>query len=249
MDEVVAKERSKRRKLTFSQYYNSSQLRADTWNRLKHDALALAEAATAQGRHRPSLRDSVARSLDLLEPIEGYWVFPGREAIARLRRLLEIEDYRNLALLAGRIVRALSTDAYRRQTITLHGGQDGAERRRGCRDASTGLRTSRMAGPISRCWWSTRWGRTRKRRCKHGMRSCAAAGRPVPLRAAGGASVEDAMIAVLTNYNIQTVVIRFSFPYRTPAPGGSSPARAAGRRARPTSRRWPPAIAASCCAR
>ena len=28
-------------------------------------------------------------------------------------------------------------------------------------------------------------------------------------------SAEAALIAILTNYNIQTVVIRFSFPYRT----------------------------------
>ena len=114
MDEIKSKQRPKRRKLTFSQYYNASQLRADTWNRLKHDALQLAEAE-ARDRDLARLRDSVGEALELLEPIEGYWVFPGRDAITGLRRLLEAEDYRNLALLAGRIVRALSNDAYRRR--------------------------------------------------------------------------------------------------------------------------------------
>ena len=77
MHEVVAKERSKRRRLTFSQYYNSSQLRADTWNRLKHDALALAETATRKA-DITKLRDSVQEAIDLLEPIEGR----GPDAIA-----------------------------------------------------------------------------------------------------------------------------------------------------------------------
>ena len=214
MHEVVAKERSKRRKLTFSQYYNSSQLRADTWNRLKHDALALAETATRKA-DITKLRDSVQEAIDLLEPIEGYWAFPGHEAIALMRRLLEIEDYRNLALLAGRIVRALSTDAYRRQTITLHGGQDGAG---DDEDAETepGLGDVAHGRPYFEVLVVDAMGPNQEAALRQGMHHARRPDDPFTYELLVVRSFEDAMIAVLTNYNIQTVVIRFSFPYRTP---------------------------------
>ena len=47
--------------------------------------------------------------------------------MAVLRHLLDIDDYRNLALVAGRIVRSLATDSYRRHEISLHGGEDSDE--------------------------------------------------------------------------------------------------------------------------
>ena len=125
MNEVVAKNAAEAPQAHLQPILQRQSITGRYWNRLKHDALPSGGNRDPQGRHHPASRQLV-EAIDLLEPIEGYWAFPGREAIALMRRLLEIEDYRNLALLAGRIVRALSTDAYRRQTITLHGGQDGA---------------------------------------------------------------------------------------------------------------------------
>ena len=214
MHEVVAKPRPKRRKLTFSQYYNASQLRADTWNRLKHDALRLAEAETREPDIE-RLRESVAEALDLLEPIESYWAFPGREAIAGLRRLLETADYRNLAA-----TRRPDRAGARRPTPTAGGrsrcgpAQDASTTRARSRRPSMCGEERRTGGPISRSWWSTPWGRCRRRRCKQGLRHARRPDDPFLYELLVVQSVEDALIAVLTNYNIQTVVIRFSFPYR-----------------------------------
>ena len=164
MSETREKTRPKRRKLTFSQYYNANQLRADTWNRLKHDSLRLAESADRK-TDVARLREQVVEALDLVEPIEAYWAFPGREAIVNLRKLLESEDYRNLALLAGRIVRALSSDAYRRRTVSLRTSQDALDGESEIRDGrACAPRMRRTAGPISRSWWSTPWDRPRQRR-------------------------------------------------------------------------------------
>ena len=210
MDEAKPKPRPKRRKLTFSQYYNASQLRADTWSRLKHDALRLAEDV-ARSRDVERLRESVAEAIDLLEPIEGYWVFPGREAIDGLRRLLDAADYRNLATLAGRIVRALATDAYRRRTISLRISEDAGEA-----DSELEVAEDLVHGrPYFEVLVVDTMGPAQEAALKQGMRDARRPDDPFLYELLVVQCVEDALIAVLTNFNIQTVVIRFSFPYQS----------------------------------
>ncbi len=210
MDEAKPKPRPKRRKLTFSQYYNASQLRADTWSRLKHDALRLAEDV-ARSRDVERLRESVADAIDLLEPIEGYWVFPGREAIDGLRRLLDAADYRNLATLAGRIVRALATDAYRRRTISLRISEDAGEA-----ESELEVAEDLVHGrPYFEVLVVDTMGPAQEAALKQGMRDARRPDDPFLYELLVVQCVEDALIAVLTNFNIQTVVIRFSFPYQS----------------------------------
>ncbi|MEE8227250.1 MAG: hypothetical protein V3R30_10540, partial [Kiloniellales bacterium] len=99
-------------------HYNASQLRADTWNRLK--AIASGLANRLYGRDTPEgLKAEAARALDLLAPIESYWVFPGRDACHQLRKLLNREDYSTLAGAVSRIVRALMSNSYRRRTVPI----------------------------------------------------------------------------------------------------------------------------------
>ena len=212
MDELKPKQRPKRRKLTFSQYYNASQLRADTWSRLKHDALRLPEA---REREAARLRENVAEALDLLEPIESYWVFPGRESIAGLRRLLDTQDYRNLAALAGRIVRALSSDAYRRRSISLRTSQEAAETESEIEAAEQASEDSAHGRPYFEVLVVDTMGPIQEAALKQGMRQARRQDDPFLYELLVVQGVEDALIAVLTNFNIQTVVIRFSFPYRS----------------------------------
>jgi arginine decarboxylase len=103
---------------SLSAHYNASQLRADTWNRLK--AVTMGLANRPYGRDTPeSLKDEAVRALDLLAPMETYWAFPGRDACHQLRKLLGREDYATLAGAVARIVRALMSNAYRRRTIPI----------------------------------------------------------------------------------------------------------------------------------
>ncbi|MEE8384930.1 MAG: hypothetical protein V3S01_03325 [Dehalococcoidia bacterium] len=77
---------------SLGRYYSASQLRADTWNRLKHDALRLAER-DAGHQETAQLKREVAKALDILEPIETYWAPPGKEAVRHLRGLIDEADY------------------------------------------------------------------------------------------------------------------------------------------------------------
>ena len=57
---------------SLSQYYNGSQFRADSWNRLKNILQRLAER-----REHGNDSEAARHILDQLGPVESYWAFPG----------------------------------------------------------------------------------------------------------------------------------------------------------------------------
>ena len=84
-------------------YYNASQLRADTWNRLKSYADRLTRIERGSERHS-EIRRKAVEALEILTPVESYWAFPGHEAFGRLGDLLNREDYGHLARSVARLV-------------------------------------------------------------------------------------------------------------------------------------------------
>src|SRR5438876_12042941 len=97
---------------SLSAYYNASQLRADAWNRLKHNAARLADATLRKGE-TDRLRSAVEETLTLLEPVESYWAFPGNRSMAQLWEFFEEQDHAGLARATARLNRALVSESYR----------------------------------------------------------------------------------------------------------------------------------------
>src|SRR6516225_1186653 len=92
--------------------YNSVwQLRADAWNSLK-DATSRLPDAAARGVGKGALMRQVSDLLELLDPIEGYWAYPGRQ------QFLELHE------LTARITRALSRDVHPLSPGSLSAGGD-----------------------------------------------------------------------------------------------------------------------------
>jgi arginine decarboxylase len=88
--------------------YNSvGQLRADAWNSLKDATGRLPDAAT-RGAGKEALTRHVSGLLELLDPIEHYWSYPGRRDFMELRELLARDAYGQLHTLTARITRALA---------------------------------------------------------------------------------------------------------------------------------------------
>ena len=99
-------------------YYNASQLRFDTWHRVKRETVNLAEKH-ARKRETERLRTSIEKSLELLEAMEDYTAFPSKDDFRYLWKLFEKEEYATLARVVGRLVRALVSHSYRTRTIEL----------------------------------------------------------------------------------------------------------------------------------
>ena len=116
------------KRTSLSRYYNASQLRADTWNRLKVLAQKLAEKQARQADIQ-RLQKEVEQGLATLGPIESYWAFPSKQAFQHIRMLFDQGDYSRLSRLVARIGRALVSQSYRRGVISLtfyHDAEDEA---------------------------------------------------------------------------------------------------------------------------
>ena len=104
---------------SLSEYFNASQLRLDTWHRLKHQSALLAER-TQEGLKHSRLLENVHAALRDLAPIETYWAFPSEERFYGLQRSLERGEYESLARRIAFIVRALTSASFRRRVRTTN---------------------------------------------------------------------------------------------------------------------------------
>lgn len=197
------KEASKDRKL-ISQYYNASQLRADTWSRLKSIVVRLNE-----GRGRADDQGVAQKLLDELEPMESYWSFPGTHHFQQLTRLLHSENYEDLSYMVSRIVSALMSGQYRRRHINLlhQSDPDAGDTSDEADDIEEKLRRRPFFEVLVVDDLPPGQQRTQRDELV-GMRRDEDAFTYEPVFVP---SFEDALIAILLNHNIQAVVIRYGF--------------------------------------
>ncbi|MDX1529815.1 MAG: ornithine decarboxylase, partial [Gammaproteobacteria bacterium] len=198
----------------FNFYYNASQFRIDTWHRVKLFAEKLS-AHHARKADITKYKAQVHDALTALNHIEDYTAFPNKEDFRYLWRLFEHDEFPTLARVIGRLVRALTSDSYRRRHIDLAQSlekedqedlQDLIEEEE--RDASERrpyfeLLVVDDLSPNEDKAIRTGFMRARRPEDRFMYNTVV-----VP-------SFEDAIIAVLFNYNIQAVLIRYGFPFRS----------------------------------
>jgi arginine decarboxylase len=198
--------------------YNVVRMRMEAWNQLRDHARRLALAHRTGADSRP-WKEEVARELEALRPYESYWAFPGLRGFEKLAAFFQQGAYDAFAQQTARIVQLLAKDSYRRM------------------DLST-TRLSEYADLVNVSgWWSSVQG---YRRGAPALFRGAGRGRPHPeqeselrlqLRALRSPddefiyelvvarSFEDAMVAVLLNDDIQSVVVRYVFPFHSSGAG------------------------------
>lgn len=201
-----------------SAHYHASRLRADTWSSLKVAASQLAESGPGRGTAGASSgRAEVLRALDVLESIETYWAFPGKSAVAHLRMLAERGEARPLLDLTARILRSLTSQAYRRRHIPLLPGEevDGED----ALEIDVRERAATAAGVLGRPYCETlivdRLSAGEEEMLRLGLRGVRRSEDRFVYDTVVVPSFEDAVIAVLFNFNIQSVVVRYDFPFRS----------------------------------
>ena len=90
------------REITINLYRSVWEVRNDGWVHLSDNARRLADAEVVGGDVEPA-RQAVTEALDLLEPIESYWAFPGRHGFLRLLSLFQDREYGGFACIGGSI--------------------------------------------------------------------------------------------------------------------------------------------------
>lgn len=183
--------------------YAAIRQRTDAWQRLKSYAArwhrlgeAAADALVAQ------LRADLAE----LARIESYWAYPGRRVVERMRTLLEAGEAEKLAQLVALVVRMLVSEAYRVYTEELSDDVDSEHVHAVYPDMVLDERPYfeilivDAMSPKEEEWLRERL---------LGFRSD---DDPFVYDIVVVPSAEDALIAVLVNHHIQSVVIRYGFP-------------------------------------
>ena len=195
---------------SLSEYYNASQFRVDTWNRLKILTSRL-ERGRLSGTNSEPLRQETRAALDLLSPIESYWAFPGKTTFTQLRRLLDGEDYFDLARAVARIVRALMSNSYRRRLTPsiLPSGDDEEEE-----DQAEAPEEKALARPYFEVLFVDSITGSQEQALRSGLHAMRRSEDRFIYEPVVVPSFEDALIGVLFNHNIQAVVIRYGFPLR-----------------------------------
>lgn len=199
-----------------SAHYNASQLRTDTWDSLKELSRRL-ERAESRNEEVSELISKINHTFDVLEPIESYWCFPGKYLLAELKETFEQAEYHELAKHTAQLVRLLVSDLYRVQAL-------GANHYSEIEDSSNsnhskGERTVEQEVSLVRPYFEVLVVDDLSSREQIDVRN-----QLIKLRSAVDDFIydvvvvptfEDALIAVLFNHNIQSVVIRYSFPFRS----------------------------------
>src|SRR6266446_3695176 len=200
--------------ISLSAYHNASQLRADGWNRLKHNAARLAETAGRQGKIG-SLRTAVDDDLHLLEPVESYWAFPGKESMARLWQLFRQGNYPGLAQATARLNRALASESYRSRVGRGEASLLDDEKEEDEPEEATPAEDLAPTRPYFEVLIVDDISAREERELRAGLHRMRRADDSFIYEIVVVPSFEDALIAVLFNYNIQVCVIRYGFAFKS----------------------------------
>ncbi len=196
-------------------YHSATQLRFDTWHRLEHYASQLSDRS-ARKADIARFRKAAQEAMAILETIEYYTAFPSREDFRFLRKVFEREDYATFTRMVERLIRALTSHSYRRSTFSsiqrlAQGDEDpiATGEEESIEDDAT------QAKPYFEVLFVEEMTVAEERKLRAGLRSMRRAEDRFIYEVISVPSFEDALIAILFNYNIQACVIRYGFPFKS----------------------------------
>src|SRR2546427_3772268 len=197
------------REIAINLYRSVWEVRNDGWIHLSDEANRLSSAASAGG-DADLPRDPVAETLDLLEPIEIYWAFPGRQGFLRLMTLFQDREYGGFNELVHRISRALSSQSYRRSFVSLHLDEEAAVEEEERRETEV-----RVDRPYFELLIVDDLSVQEEDTLRQRLRSMRRDEDKFIYEIVVVPSFQDALIAVLFNFNLQACVIRYGFPLKS----------------------------------
>jgi arginine decarboxylase len=182
--------------------FNISQLRINTWNNLKSSTQTLAKSKLEKGQ----LKSEVVSGIENLAVIEDYWSFPGIETVRVLAQMLERKEYTALNNCVSENIRTLVSESYR-------DGDTGKKARQSSKKVQVSNLTSSenyfevlMVDILSS---------KEEEEVKERFKAIRGSGEKLSYNLVTATTFQDALIALLFNYNIQACVIRYGVPFKS----------------------------------
>lgn len=191
-----------------SHYYNIGQLRVEQWNNLKSETAKLA-ISNRNSKTEEKHEQNVLKLLDDCMAVESYFAFPGLSRLNGLQDMLDRQEYQALSHQVAEITRHLVSDRYRSNPDFME-------------DEETGIDLTdngELQQGVRKSYFEVLFVEDisiqEETKLRHDLKDLRGSNEQFTYGIVVQRSFEDAMIALLFNYNIQAVVVRFAPPYRS----------------------------------
>ncbi|MCA9286119.1 MAG: hypothetical protein KDA22_12920, partial [Phycisphaerales bacterium] len=196
--------------------FNMWRFRIDSWTRIRDYARRL-RRLHEDDSERARMVEECEQALKALQPIEAYFAFPGIPAFAHVRHLFNNGIYEALARHTIRIVRLMSSGGYRRIDLS-------ASRLNGYEDLlnvaalaeAVQARTQHESRPYLELLVVDNLTEAEELELRLQFRAMRGADDPYIYELVFANTFEDAVAALLVNPSIESVIVRYSFPFRAP---------------------------------
>ncbi len=190
-------------KISYRKYYNISEYRSELWNKLKDEANALVELGP---------RDDVSENLkivkglvDELSQVEKYWAFPGMSRLQRLTRYIARGEYHAFSNATEELVRLLVSRAYYHESPEALDIVDD--------EPEPTISTIKNAHYFEVLFVND-IDTDEQDELRAQLRALRGKGEEFYFDIIVVRSFQDALIALNFNHNIQSCVIRYTFPFK-----------------------------------
>ncbi|MEM7308079.1 MAG: aminotransferase class I/II-fold pyridoxal phosphate-dependent enzyme [Planctomycetota bacterium] len=197
---------------SLSRHYNASHMRADAWNRLKTRVGRLTKDLRKERDPERHVR-GLGEDLALLSPIEAYWAYPGKRLFGELLAAFERRDYELLSRRVDRIVRMLVSDGYRRREPGAGTLEPATAEPNESEDGEAPIGAAEDRRPYFELLVVDEISEDEEAELRRGLLAMRRPEDDFVYDVVVVPSFEDALIAVLFNYNIQACMVRYGFPY------------------------------------
>ncbi|TWU48050.1 aminotransferase class I/II-fold pyridoxal phosphate-dependent enzyme [Rubripirellula reticaptiva] len=201
-------------------FYNLTRLRTDNWHFLRDNARRLHrlhKSGTVQEQADVMwLTDACTEVFSFLQPLEEFFVFPGIPALEQVKAAFEQRRYDDFARQIVRMVRMMTNGLFRKLDLTTSRLSDYGDLLNVAKlsdELHTRIRQEKR--PYFQVLIVDDLTETESKEVRRQLRDLR---RPDDLffyEVVVARSYEDALLAALINPDIQTCVVRYSFPFRS----------------------------------
>ena len=195
---------------SLSRHRSVWEMRADGWIGLVDDLGRLAILPRDHAEWTARMK-RVRQTTAALQPVESYWAFPGGRVFGELCNWIERSELARAHQAARRIHRMLAAQTYRHESRGAGRRQRAAVADRDRQRTPGPVVAAVLRGPDRR----RDVGQRRRARCAGRVQRKRSPDDDFIFDVVVVPSFEDALIATLVNFNLQAVVIRHGFPFRS----------------------------------
>ena len=198
-----------RARASLSRHRSVWEMRADGWISLVDDLSRLAILAP-EHPERASRLAHVQTIIDALAPVESYWAFPGGRVFGELCQWIERDELARAHQAARRIHRVLAARTYRHDANTLDNDNELPSQ-----IETDSERQAQLTRPYFEVLIVDEMSASEEDALRRRVQRKRSADDDFVFDIVVVPSFEDALIATLVNFNLQAVVIRHGFPFRS----------------------------------